>query len=121
MKKFRFLHKKTTVQSDDWRNAPDWYKAPVLAGEENDYGDYDYLIEDIPDNTHEWVHYECRCDECGKYRRHAIRDVAYFHTMDGYDYMDYTVCWRCVAKQKIYAAMKKFRKSVKKVDRKSKM
>lgn len=25
-----------------------WWKSPVLQGEENDYGDYDYLIEEIP-------------------------------------------------------------------------
>ena len=106
MKKFRSLRKKTTAQSDDWRNAPDWYKAPVLAGEENDYGDYDYLIEDIPGNTHEWVHYECRCDECGKYRKHAIRDVAYFYTLDGYDYLDYHTCWRCVFRARIHNIIK---------------
>ena len=26
----------------------DWWKAPVLQGDENDYGDYDYLIEELP-------------------------------------------------------------------------
>lgn len=116
MKRFTFLHKKTAAkeQPDDWRNSKDWYRAPILGGEENDYGEYDYFAEALPENTHCWTHHERRCDECGKYRRHAICDTAYFYTMDGYDSMDYVVCWRCVAKQKIYAAMKKFRKSVKK-------
>ena len=30
-----------------------WWKSPVLQGEENDYGAYDYMIEEIPNNTRE--------------------------------------------------------------------
>lgn len=31
-----------------------WWKNPVLHGPENDYGDYDYLIEELPSDHAEW-------------------------------------------------------------------
>ena len=82
----------------DWRSARDWWKAPVLQGPENDYGEYDYLAEPLPENTGGWIHDICRCDYCGKYRRHARRYDSYFYTCDGYDYMSDTECWRCCLK-----------------------
>lgn len=103
MKRFAFLRKKTTKQSDDWRNATDWYKAPVLAGPENEYGTYDYMVEQIPESSSRW-HYQrdgSFCDDCGKLRRCFKRDVTYFHTLDGYDYMDYHTCWRCELARKL--------------------
>ena len=35
-----------------------WWKAPILQGEDNEYGEYDYLIEEIPQNTREWDKWE---------------------------------------------------------------
>ena len=32
----------------------DWWKAPVLQGPENDYGQYDYMIEEIPKDYARW-------------------------------------------------------------------
>ena len=42
----------------------DWWKAPVLQGPENDYGEYDYLINQLPRNRNEWKRhsYKCKCD-----------------------------------------------------------
>lgn len=87
----------------------DWWKAPVLQGPENDYGQYDYLINPIPENTHEWIKGECRCDSCGKYRHLSVRDTAYFYTLDGYDSLDYTECWACVLAAKIRRMKKPFK------------
>lgn len=89
----------------------DWWKDPRLQGPENDYGDYDYLITPIPEDTSEWVKgYEFRCDECGKYTRLARRDTAYFYTLDGYDSMSYTTCWKCEAKTYLYRMKKRILK-----------
>ena len=47
----------------------EWWKAPVLQGEDNDYGQYDYLIEEIPENYMGWEfdrEYKWACSECHK-------------------------------------------------------
>lgn len=82
------------------RNFNDWWKNPVLQGEDNDYGQYDYLINDLPQDYARWEKGESRCDSCGKHRKLNFRAVQHFYTMDGYDYMDYTECWVCVLKNK---------------------
>ena len=38
----------------NWLGSKDWWKAPILQGEENDYGDYDYLIEEVPKSYCPW-------------------------------------------------------------------
>lgn len=102
--------------SNSWRNSKDYWKAPVLQGEENDYGEYDFLIEDIPDNYSEWAmeRAKYKCDCCGKYRHLLRESYAYFYTMDGYDYMAQYDCWACVVKGKLYVfknkLMRKFNK-----------
>lgn len=80
----------------------DWWKNPVLAGPENDYGDYDYLIEPMPQNRAEWDSYYCRCDDCRHYRKLAYHATAYWRTLDGYDCDTYVTCWRCFLKEKFY-------------------
>lgn len=87
----------------DWRDSEDWWKAPVLQGPENDYGEYDYLMERLPENSIEWAHgYQCKCDDCDKWSRHSKVYTQYFRTMDGWDSLDYKVCWKCVLKEKLY-------------------
>ena len=79
----------------------DWWKAPVLQGPENDYGDYDYMIEEIPQNYAKWEldkKYKWKCDDCGKDRHLLFRTKEYFRTMDGYDSLDYSTCWMCAIK-----------------------
>lgn len=89
-----------------------WWKAPVLQGPENDYGDYDYLIEDVPDNTVKWEKWERKCDECGKTHKLNLVYTGYFRTMDGWDSMDSCECWKCYLKRKIAAPFKAIKKKV---------
>ena len=92
-----------------------WWKAPVLQGPENDYGDYDYLIEELPDDYVKWELSKCacKCDSCGKERRLLLRSVHHFHTLDGYDYMDYNECWKCRLKGKIWSIKRRTIKRIK--------
>lgn len=80
-----------------------WWKSPVLQGPENDYGDYDYLIEDIPSNTAGWEFskYKWKCDDCNKERHLLFCMTDYFHTLDGYDCNSYSTCWKCYIKDRI--------------------
>ena len=81
-----------------------WWKNPVLQGPENDYGDYDYLINELPESYVKWnlSKYTSKCDSCGKYRHLMLRSASYFHTLDGYDSMDYDECWVCRLKSNIH-------------------
>ena len=94
----------------------DWWKAPVLQGPENDYGQYDYLIEEIPDDYIKWEHsrYACKCDSCGKERHLLLRSAHHFYTLDGYDYMDYNECWVCHLKGKVWSIKHKIKKKIEK-------
>lgn len=96
-----------------WNDAKDWWKAPVLQGPENDYGDYDYLIEEIPENNSEWIFGAHRCESCGK-TRHAIhRSTEYFRTMDGYDSLSYDECWICTMKLRFCAPFRRLHRKLK--------
>ena len=90
-----------------------WWKSPVLQGEENDYGDYDYLIEDIPSNSTKWSRYEQKCDECGKTRRLNLVYTYCFRTLDGWDSMDSCECWRCYLKRIIKKPFKAIKNKIK--------
>lgn len=92
----------------------DWWKAPVLQGEENDYGDYDYLIEEVPSDRAEWTKWEYKCSECGKLRKWNKVYTHYFHTLDGYDSIPTEVCWVCKLKRFLFYPIKKFFKKIKK-------
>lgn len=92
-----------------------WWKSPVLQGPENDYGDYDYLIEDIPSNTTAWENWERKCDECGKEHKLNLVYTGYFRTMDGWDSMDSCECWKCYLKRKIRTPFKAIKKKIKRV------
>ena len=91
-----------------------WWKNPVLQGPENDYGDYDYLIEEIPSNDARWSRYYEKCDCCGK--EHDLNRVytGYFRTMDGYDSMSECECWKCWLQRKAKEPFKRMSKKIKK-------
>lgn len=91
-----------------------WWKSPVLQGEENDYGDYDYLIEEVPSDSAEWTKWEYKCSECGKFRKWNKVYTHYFHTLDGYDSISTEVCWVCELKKSLFYPIKKFFKKIKK-------
>ena len=69
-----------------------WWKNPVLQGEDNDYGQYDYLIEELPHDEVRWEWYYRKCDTCGKYHRLNFYSNYYFYTYDGWDSFDYADC-----------------------------
>ena len=94
----------------------DWWKAPVLQGTENDYGDYDYMIEEHPHDYAKWEFdkYAWRCDNCGKDSHLLFRSVSHFYTMDGYDSMDYTECWKCRLKDKMHSIKYNIKRKIKK-------
>ena len=79
-----------------------WWKNPVLQGEENDYGDYDYLIEEIPESYCRWEFSKIAWEDDQGHPSH-LRKIwcNYFRTMDGYDSMSGSDCWRCVLKDTI--------------------
>lgn len=93
----------------------DWWKNPVLQGPDNEYGEYDYLIEELPHDSVKWKFdiYKSRCHSCGKERRLLLKSISYFYTLDGYDYMDYDECWVCRLKGKIESAKYKIKKRIK--------
>lgn len=100
-----------------WRNAKDWFKAPVLQGPENDYGDYDYLIEELPKNYARWelTREKYSCYSCRKESHLILRSEQYFYTLDGYDSMDYAECWKCRLKGKINSVVWRIKKKIKTV------
>lgn len=93
----------------------DWWKAPVLQGDDNEYGDYDYLIEELPQDYAKWElsRYTSRCDSCGKESHLVFRSVGHFHTLDGWDSMDYAECWKCRLESKVHSIICRFKKRIK--------
>ena len=79
----------------------DWWKVPVLQGPENDYGEYDYLINELPKNKNEWRcygKYKFRCDCCGKDHHILHVEESFFYTLDGYDSIAQHECVFCALK-----------------------
>lgn len=93
----------------------DWWKAPVLQGPENDYGQYDYMIEEIPKNYAKWQFskYRWKCDTCGKERHLRFVSEEFFHTMDGWDSFSNAECWMCVFKGWVRHKIWKTKKAIK--------
>lgn len=82
----------------------DWWKAPVLQGPENDYGQYDYMIEEIPKDYARWEFdkkYKWMCHDCGRESHLLFRWENFFHTLDGWDSIDHAECWCCKLKSDI--------------------
>lgn len=90
-----------------------WWKNPVLQGEDNDYGQYDYLIEELPHDEARWEWLYRKCDSCGKYHRLNFYSNHYFYTYDGWDSFDYTDCWECRFKDKVWSIKNKMKKEIK--------
>lgn len=82
----------------------DWWKNPVLQGPENDYGDYDYIIEEIPEDYAKWElsKYRWKCDDCGKEKHLRFCTAHHFHTLDGWDSLSWSTCWKCCIKNRIF-------------------
>ena len=93
------------------------YDLPVLRGEENDYGQYDYMINELPHPIAEWCcrWHTSRCDSCGKYRHLYFYQESWFYTLDGGDSIDHSECWICMFKDAIRMRRFKFKKKLKQV------
>ena len=79
----------------------------------DDEGTYDYLVEELPSDTQKWQWYYQKCGTCGKYHRLNFESVHYFYCYDGWDSIDYTECWKCRLKSKIYGIKYKIKKKFK--------
>lgn len=88
-----------------------WWKSPVLQGPENDYGEYDCLIEELPQDYGEWVRHS-KCDCCGKERLFVMRYVHHFYCYDGWDSMDSHECWNCMIEDKIWSIKHKIKMKI---------
>ena len=80
----------------------DWWKNPVISGPGSEYGQFDYLLKELPQNHSEWLRYPCQCSDCRKDRRLAYHMTAYWRTIDGWDCDTCVTCWRCFLKEKFY-------------------
>lgn len=77
-------------------SAADLAKLPILQGPENEYGDYDYLATDLPeDYCHRKVRCARKCDSCGKQKRVLYESCHFFYTLDGWDSISYCECKKC--------------------------
>lgn len=87
----------------------------MLQGPDNEYGEYDYLIEELPSDYAKWEFssYKGRCDSCGKERHLLLRSAHYFYTLDGYDNMNYDECWMCRLSGKMHSIKHKLKKKIK--------
>ena len=90
-----------------------WWKNPILQGEDNDYGQYDYLIEKLPHDESRWEWCYGKCDSCGKYHRLNFYSNHYFYTYDGWDSFDYTDCWKCRFENAIWKIKNRMKKEIK--------
>lgn len=94
-----------------------WWKSPVLQGEDNDYGAYDYMIEEIPKNSREWSTWGYKCSECGKWHKLNVVYTEYFYTLDGWDSLSTEVCWLCEMKSIIGKPLRKMKRKVNRAQR----
>ena len=78
----------------------DWWKDPRL----DDEGTYDYLVEELPQDCAKWEFdrkYKWACGECGRESHLLFRAVHYFYCWDGWDSMEFSMCWVCYLKNRI--------------------
>lgn len=85
-----------------------WWKDPRL----DDEGTYDYLVEELPQDKSEWSWCPVNCNDCGKERHLHVTHSHYFYCWDGWDCMDYTVCWKCYFKSVIRNSISKIKKRI---------
>lgn len=76
-----------------------WWQDPRL----DDEGTYDYLAEPLPNDYAKWdlSKERWKCSECGKFSRLLLNSAHYFYCYDGWDCMDYSMCWKCYLRGKI--------------------
>lgn len=73
-------------------------RLPILQGPENEYGDYDYLVNDLPADEQlvkTRMGYKCMCDGCGKEFKTLYVSTHYFYTIDGWDSISNRECKKC--------------------------
>ena len=89
------------------------YDLPILRGENNEYGDYDYLAGHLPANVARWdlSRTAWKCDACNHYRHLRFITRYYFYTLDGYDSSDCDVCWACMLRSAIKIAVSRVKKN----------
>ena len=87
------------------------YDIPATYGAE--YDEYDYFYTNLPSDSSNWEHYYEKCQSCGKHHWFNKVDTYYFYSLDGYDSMSYTECWKCRFKSKISGMKSKFKKKIK--------
>lgn len=75
------------------------YDIPATYGAE--YDEYDYFYTKVPSDTRKWSTWGYKCSSCGKYHKLNMVYTSYFHTMDGYDSLDFEECWLCTIKNYI--------------------
>lgn len=90
----------------------DWYKNPILQGEENDYGAYDYLINKLPPNTRTWLHKTDKCEYCGKYHKINLHTISWFYTTCDEDCFEDVQCLPCFLKEKIFSIKNKILRKI---------
>ena len=93
-------------------HANNWWKSPVLQGPENEYGQYDYMIEEIPHSNRGWNTWGYKCSECGKWHHLNVVYTEYFRTLDGYDSLSTEVCWMCEMKSIISRPFRKMKRKI---------
>lgn len=87
----------------------EYWKDPRL----DDEGTYDYLVEELPQDSAKWEWYYQKCESCGKYHRLSFTSTHYFYCWDGWDSMSYTECWKCKLKDRIYVIKSKIKRKIK--------
>lgn len=87
----------------------EWWKDPRL----DDEGTYDYLVEELPQDSAKWEQYYTKCDSCGKYHSINFCSTHYFYCWDGWDSMSYTECWKCMLKDNMCSIKSKFIRKIK--------
>ena len=61
-----------------------------------------YNCNDKPSDSRRWYNYGEegeKCETCGEYAPRLRVDTHYFYTLDGWNYMSYQQCEKCVKKE----------------------
>ena len=94
--------------------AEDLAKLPILQGPEGDYGEFDYLITDIPeDYCNRRIKFEEKwpCECCKKYARVLYQSEYHFYTYDGWDSMSQMYCKKCAGLD-LQSRIKRYKKEL---------
>ena len=91
-----------------------WWLNPLLDGD--DYGKYDFYATPLPEDYAKWQFDKVawKCYDCKKGSHLLFVQKHFFYTLDGYDCMDYDVCWKCFLKDKIRLARGTIKRKIEK-------